>query len=236
MKIEILFGEVCSLYGDSQNTEYLKATLPEAEFINTKLTDTPFFKNNTPDMIYMGSMSENTQRKVIEKLMPLKNRIQELINKGTVILFTGNAPEVLIKHISYKTEEIETDALGLFDFTAVNDLFDRYNGKVLGDADGLKITGFRSQFSFMQGDNSKNFFIRVERGDGLNRKSPKLEGIRKNNFIGTNLLGPILPLNPLFTEYLIELMGVKKEAAFKEAAMAAYEQRLKEFSDSGTKF
>ena len=35
MKIEILFGEVCGLYGDAQNAAYLKATLPEATFIET---------------------------------------------------------------------------------------------------------------------------------------------------------------------------------------------------------
>ena len=30
MKIEILYPEVCGLYGDAQNGEYLKQTLPEA--------------------------------------------------------------------------------------------------------------------------------------------------------------------------------------------------------------
>ena len=54
--------------------------------------------------------------------------------------------------------------------------------------------------------------------------------------ICTSLLGPILPLNPLFTEYLLGLCGVKAEAAHREAALAAYEQRLQEFRDPKTTF
>lgn len=58
MKIEILFGDVCSLYGDSQNITYLKQTLPEAEFFETKLTEDPYFLENDPDLILIGTMSE----------------------------------------------------------------------------------------------------------------------------------------------------------------------------------
>lgn len=235
MKIEILFNEVCNLYGDGQNPSYLQATLPDAEFIFTSLTQEPYFAANDPDMIYIGSMSEKTQRRVIEKLQPLKDRLNALIEKGTVILATGNACEIFAKHISYITEEIETDGLGIVDLTVKTDLFDRYNGKVLGKADGLTITGFRSQFGFLNGDNSNNYFIEIERGDGITRGS-KYEGYRIKNFIGTQVLGPILPLNPEFTEYLIKLAGGEAKAAFREDAMAAYEQRLKEFRDPNTVF
>ena len=38
MKIEVLFSEVCNLNGDLQNVEYLRQTLPEAEFVFTALT------------------------------------------------------------------------------------------------------------------------------------------------------------------------------------------------------
>ena len=70
MIVEILFQEVCGLYGDSQNPTYLQATLPEAEFVFTKLTDKPYFVDNTPQLIYIGCMSESIQRRVIEKLLP----------------------------------------------------------------------------------------------------------------------------------------------------------------------
>ena len=185
--IEILFGEVCNLYGDSQNEVYLKQTLPEAEFIETPLTDEPYFAKNKPDLILLGG---------------IKGRIEELIDQGTVFLCTGNAGEIFTKHISYVTEKIETDALGIFDLTVKTDWFKRFNGKVLGTADGVTLTAFRSSFSFIYGDNSDYYFLKAERGCGINPDT-KLEGMRKNNLICTSLLGPLLPLNPLFTEYLL---------------------------------
>lgn len=235
MIIEILFSEVCGLYGDFQNPKYLEATLPEAKYIYTSLTDTPYFVSHDVDMLYIGTMSEEIQRRVIKKLMPFKERLWELVNKNIPVLATGNAGEIFMKHITYITEEIETDGLGLLDFTVKTDLFKRRNGKVIGEADGITVVGFQSQFSAVYGDNSQNYFLKCERGEGINHDS-RLEGIRINNLICTQLIGPLLPLNPQFTEYLTGLAGVKATAAFREAAMDAYNQRVREFRDPGVSF
>ncbi len=234
MVVEILFNEACNLFGDGQNVTYLQATLPDAQFVFTALTDKPYFVENTPNLIYIGSMSESIQRRVIEKLLPYRTRIQELIEQNVPILATGNAGEVFCKHIDYITENISVDALGFFDINVKTNLFDRYNGKVLGEFQDMTMVGFRSQFSLLYGDNSENYFVKCSRGDGINRDS-KLEGMRLNNLICTQILGPILPLNPLFCEYLVSLTGTNAEAAYKQSAMAAYEQRLKEFSDPNVK-
>ncbi len=235
MVIEILFPEVCSLYGDSQNITYLQATAPDATFVMTSLVDSPYFAENTPDLLYIGSMSESIQRRVLEKLMPLKSRLEALIAGGTPILATGNAAELFTKRIDYVTEELTAEGLGIFDLTVKTNLFDRFNGKVLSEIAGMKLTGFRSQFSMIYGDNSDCYFAKVLRGIGINRDS-KLEGMRKNNLLCTHLLGPILPLNPLFCEYVMGLTGQQLPAAFREAAMDAYEQRLKEFEDPSVVF
>ena len=230
MTIEVLFNEVCGLYGDAQNASYLKACLPDAEMIYTRLNEKPYFVENDPDMILIGTMSEETQRRVIQVLTPWKSRLEALIEKRTVILATGNALEVFCKRISYVTEGIETDGLGIFDYTVVTNLFNRYNGKVLADFEDMTVVGFRSQFSFLHGDNSGNYFLKCQRGIGLNPDST-LEGIHVKNFFGTQLLGPILILNPPFCEYLIRLAGGNASVAFRDAAMDAYQQRLTEFRD-----
>ncbi len=235
MTVEILFQEVCGLYGDSQNPTYLQATLPEATFIFTRLNDTPFFAENKPDLIYIGCMSEMTQRKVIAKLMPYRERILELVDAGVPILATGNAGEIFTKQIHYVTEELVVEGLGIFDLNVRTDLFDRYNAMVLGELEDIKIVGFRSQFSFIYGDNRESYFVKCLRGHGINKNS-NLEGMRRNNLICTQMIGPILPLNPLFCEYLIRLSGFEASAAFRDAAMDAYEQRLKEFSDPKVDF
>ena len=235
MTIEILFQEVCGLYGDSQNPTYLQATLPDAEFIYTKLTDEPYFVDNNPDLIYIGCMSETTQRRVIGKLLPYRDRILQLVEAGVPILATGNAGEIFAKSIDYITEGIQTEALGIFDLTVKTDLFKRHNSMVLAQLDEMQIVGFRSQFSFIYGDNSDCYFAKCSRGIGINPDS-SFEGMRKKNLICTQLLGPLLPLNPLFCEYLLGMIGSNSPAAHRDAAMDAYNQRLSEFSDPKIKF
>lgn len=106
---------------------------------------------------------------------------------------------------------------------------DRYNSRVIANYEDIELIGFKSQFTMMYGDNSKNYFVEVLSGIGLN-PSTKYEGIRKNNFIGTYILGPILILNPLFTEKLLKMIGIENpEIALKEETLMAYETRLKEF-------
>lgn len=235
MTVEVLYNEVCNLYGDAQNAVYLQQTLPSARFIYTSMKETPYFVEHRPDIVLMGAMSESTQRRVIEELMPYKARIEELIDDNVVFLMTGNACEVFTKEIEYVTEKMTVPALGIFDLIVRTDWFKRYNGKVLGTFGNLTITGFRSQFGMIHGNNKKFPFLKVKRGIGINPKS-NLEGMHRNNFFGTQLLGPILPTNPLFTEYLIRQAGGEASAAAREAAMAAYEQRIREFSDVKVKF
>ncbi|MBE6926352.1 MAG: hypothetical protein E7461_05855 [Ruminococcaceae bacterium] len=235
MIIEVLFSEVCGLNGDAQNAAYLRYAMPDAEVIYTSLLDTPYFVENRPDMILLGYMTEATQRRVIEKLMPLKERLEALIEDGVVFLATGNAGEVFCKKINYVTEKIESKGLGIFDLEVKTDLFGRYNGKILSRFEGIEVVGFRTQFSHIYGDNSDCYFAEVIRGIGINPES-KLEGMRKNNLLCTHTVGPILPLNPLFCEKLIALAGGNAEAAFRTEAIAAYEERRKEWHDPNIRF
>lgn len=235
MVVEILFPESCNLYGDGLNVQYLRQSLPDAEFIYTAITDEPYFAKHDPDFIYLGGTSESIQRRIIEKLLPLKERILELVDKGIVFLATGNAGEIFAKKITYVTEKLEANGLGIFDLEVKTDWFKRYNGKVLADFEGFKVVGFRTQFSFLYGDNSKDYFLACTRGVGINKES-KLEGMRRNNLICTQLIGPILALNPQLCKYLLKLAGSDAQPAHWDATMAAYEKRVKEFEDPATKF
>lgn len=235
MKVEVLFSEVCNLNGDFQNVEYLRQTMPEAQFVFTALGQEPAFATERPDIVYMGTMTEAIQRRVIDKLMPYKARIEALIDSGVVFLMTGNACDVFCKSIDYVTEKISKEGLGVFDLTVKCDHFNRYNGKFMGEVDGITVIGFRSQFSMMHGDNSAGYFGKNLRAMGMN-PGTDLEGVRLKNFFGTNVQGPILALNPEFCEHLIRLAGGEAVAAHKEAAMTAYRIRLKEMQDPAINF
>ena len=240
MKIEVLFPEICNLYGDLFNVKYLKECMPEAEIIETSLNDEPLFVTETPDLIYMGTTTERGQVLAVEALGKYKDKIAQCIEDGVNFLITGNAVEVFCDAI-YEEGEKVCDGLGLLHFDAKRKARKRFNSLYLGEfsgaADGnpIKIVAFNTLFGYLHGDNSNCSLFITERGDGLN-PDVKEEGIRINNFFVTQIIGPLLVLNPVFTEYFMKevLKAENPQLAHRDAAMDAYELRVKEYSDPGT--
>lgn len=167
MRIEILFPEFCNLFGDMYNMRYLKMCVPEAEFIETALDEVPAFVNEDINLIYLGPMTEKTQEKVIKRLMPYKERIEELIEKNVFFLFTGNAVEVLGKYIENE-DGSKIEGVGIFDVYAKRNMMHRHNSYLVGMYGNIEIVGFKSQFTMMYGDNSSSYFLQVEKGIGIN--------------------------------------------------------------------
>lgn len=229
MKIEILFPAFANLYGEKVAVQYLAQCLPDAQFVETELTDTPAFAEENVDMIFIGSMTELQQELAIEKLLPFKARIEELIEGGTVFLAVGNSLELFCNCIEEGERVIP--ALGIFDYTAKRDMDKRYNSLILGEMNGFKIVGFKNQFSHLYGNNENEYLYKVIRGDGIHPGS-MLEGIHRKNFMGTYTLGPLLILNPDLIKYIFALMGCPDTPLkFEESIRKAYEIRLKEFED-----
>jgi len=230
--IEILFPEYANLFGDMSNMRYLQACLPQATFVRTPLTQTPYFVNHKVDLLYMGPMTERAQQRAILALMPFSGRLHHLIDIGVPMLFTGNAMEVLGKEIVLDNGH-SVHGLGLLDLTAKQDLFHRYNGLALGRFAPIHadIVGFKSQFTTAIGNNADCPFLKMERGIGLNRHT-RLEGFCKGRMIATYLLGPLLILNPALTRWLLDEMGATDVPLVHEEALTdAYTRRLAEFCD-----
>ena len=115
MKIEILYPELCCLYGDKGNTKFLQQCLPEAEFIYTGLNEKPHFLTEEIDLCCMYSMSEQSQELILNRLMPHQGEIAKAMESGrTLFLLTGNALELLGKYMGLfegKGEEKEKNNL-----------------------------------------------------------------------------------------------------------------------------
>ena len=230
MKIEVLFPEFGNLFGDISNISYLRKCLPDAEIIETAINSKPAFVEQDVNLIYMGPMSERAQEIVIQKLLPYKSKIEELIEKNVAFLFVGNSVETLGKYIENE-DGSKIEGLGIFDIYAKRDMMNRKNSNVIGKFEDIEVVGFQSQFTDVYGNNKENYFLELEVGMGIGENS-KLEGIKKNNFIGTYVIGPILILNPLFTQKLLKMMGVEEpKLALEKEVMTAYESRLKEFKE-----
>lgn len=235
LKIEVLFPEICNLFGNMYNIKYLEKSVQDIEIIYTSLTDTPKFVDEKVDMIYMAPMTENSQELVIEKLKPYTDKIKELIEQNQLFLVIGNALEIFGKYIENE-DGSRIEGLGITNLYAKRDMMHRYNSLFLGKIEDIKIVGFKSQFAKSYGDNSSNYLFDALKGPGINEAS-KFEGIRINNFMGTYVLGPILVLNPYFTKYLLKLIGIKDiNLAYEEEAVSCYKIRLKEFENPETNY
>ena len=231
MKVEVLYPELANLYGDHFNIKYLAQCDASIKVIHTPFNEVPHFVKNKVKMIYLGPMSEQNQELIIAKLRPYQNQIKKLIDDGVIFLATGNALEVFGDYIIDGERKIK--GLGIFKSYAIRDFEHRHNSLFLGTYNDLNLVGYKSQFS--TSFNNDQPFIKVTRGLGLN-EGDSHEGINQNNFFGTYLLGPILVLNPYFTKHLLGLLGAPTTLAFESAIMAAYETRLKEYTDPNVKF
>ena len=191
MTIEILYRDVCNLYGDGMNMEYLKRCIPGAEFVYTELGDEPFFIGHDVGMVYMGPCFERYQYRIIELLMPYRERIGEMIDSGVLFLFTGNAFEIMGKYILTPAGE-KIECLNIFDMHSSQDFEHRINSLDLLSFEDLKLVGYTSRFSVTFSNEPP--FASVIKGSGIDNTG-RFEGVRKKQ-----LFWDIYPRPHLYTE------------------------------------
>ena len=81
MKVEILFPEVCNLYGDLQNVYYLRRCCPELEIVETDLHSKPRFLTEDVALVYMGSTTEQGLALAADAL----RRAYHFLRKGQLV-------------------------------------------------------------------------------------------------------------------------------------------------------
>ena len=230
MIIEILYPEIASLYGEKGNLDLLRWCFPDAEIILSKLNEEPHFVRHDVDLIVMGPTTEDFQKVLIQRLNPYVERIQSLIEANVHFWMTGNAMDIFGKYIEDEAGK-RILGLGLFEFCAQLYRPKRFNSYVLGKIEDMEVIGFKSQFSQLFLLKPIEPWLKVERGFGLNEQTMD-EGIKINNFIGTQCMGPFWILNPSFTLRYFKTLGYLKDALPFQAEMEdAYQQRILEFKD-----
>ena len=245
MKFEALYPELCNLFGDAMNVEYLHRAVPEAELIKTSLKERPAFVDGDIDFVYLGSMTESGQGIASGLLLPYRERILELIDSGTVFLVTGNALELFGSRIENEDGSF-VETLGLFNLFSKRQMMRRYSSIYLGTFDApsgeMDIVGFKSQFAHIYDDSVSDGesgagvppLFHTLRGAGR-KPGQAEEGVRLNNFLATSMLGPLLLINPPFTRFLLGLLEVSERVLpYEQEAMTAYEARVREFKDPKT--
>lgn len=231
MKIEVLYPEICNLYGDLGNIRYLQKSCPELEIVETDLKSRPAFLDGGVDLVYVGSATERGLQLLVEALTPYRDALADYVDAGNRMLATGNALDALGKYVDIDGKRA-FDGLGLLTTHAEYHMLKRHSSFFLGKFQNMDIVGFKSVFGHTYPDDElSEALFRVERGVGR-RPGSAAEGFRRGGLMATYLIGPLLVLNPPFTKWLLRELGAKSDdLAFEDTAVAAYNARLAEFHD-----
>jgi len=231
-----LYPDCMSLYGEYANVTVLSKMLERAGVsvtVNTcLLDDAPDF--TSADFIYMGCGTERTQKAALMALNAHAGALKAALDRGAVVLFTGNAMEAAGKSVT-DVRGREWPGLGLADFTTVEtdqrDPEDVIAHTALLDA---PVVGFMNKCSRTSGVTNPLF-------DGLklglgNEKEKSAEGHVNGNLFATHITGPVLVKNPHMAHLVMERLFTAKDWAMPEGwpvlphQQEAYEVTLKELS------
>ena len=234
-----LYPDCMSLYGEYANLAVLCRHL-EAMGVSVTV-DTALFEDAPPfdraGFIYMGAGTERTQKAALSALLPHKEALKAAIDRGAVVLFTGNAMELLGGSIP--GEDGRLPALGFAGFLTEGedrrDPGDAIAHTALWDS---PVVGFMNKCSrtFMADDGDDTpLFDRLSLGMG-NQREKGPEGYVSGNVFATHLTGPVLVKNPDFVDFLIRRLYEVKGWELPEALPVlpyereAYEVTLKELT------
>lgn len=231
IKIAHLYYDLMNLYGEHGNVLALSHHLEEHKIrvITHYLSIDDDIDFQKYDVFYIGSGSIESFEIVLKDILKRKKEIEEAIKKKKFFFVTGNALDLFGKCF-YTLEEEEIETLNLFSYEA-HEIDFRIVGEQVYTKKDIKeeIIGFTNRNTVLKFIKEPHLFD-VKIGTGYIPKSV-VEGIHKNNFYGTYLLGPIFTRNPYYTEYIVKQILDSKEIEYHEYLdeyeIKAYEEYLK---------
>ena len=185
------------------------------------------------DITLIGAGMESSQKAALSDLLPHRGELASAIGQGSVLLFTGNAFELLGSSITDASGR-EYPALGFSKFT-VQETDARITGDVICQCAQIKepVVGFVNKCTLIKGIEAPLFTVSM--GPGNQAGDPR-EGLCLGNVFGTHLTGPILVKNPSFLDYITDLLGKRQQPQFELSPMdnphplRAYEITLQELT------
>jgi CobQ-like glutamine amidotransferase family enzyme len=157
------------------------------------------------DIVLGGGGPDAAQREVQHDVQLIGGRLRSLVNQGVPMLAVCGTYQLFGNR--YRTGTgVEVEGIGIFDAdtTAPAD-GERLIGNVAVQTDCAgTVYGFENHSGRTVLGAEQDPFGVVVRGKG-NNGTDGLEGARTHNAFGTYLHGPVLPMNPAFSDYLLRL-------------------------------
>lgn len=201
-----LYPELMNIYGDRGNIICLSKRCEDRD-IDVKINhlNLGFSKKNLEesDLIIMGGAQDKQQQTVAKDLFSHKETIATLINKGTPGLYICGAYQFLGNYYKEANGNI-IKGLEIFDLYTENpgEKAKRLIGDIAINSQFGTLIGFENHGGRTYISKKYKPLGEVMSGFG-NNGNDKTEGILYKNSIGSYLHGPILPKNPLLSDFLI---------------------------------
>ncbi len=199
-----LYPDLLNIYGDLGNVTTLKyrCRARNIDLIVHNIFSSDIIKEDYFDFYFIGGGQDGQQVKASFELNKNKETLMNDRDKNVVFLSICGGYQLFGNYYQpYSGEKLEGIKLLDCHTVAGNK---RFIGNVAAEFMNYTVVGFEnhSGLTFLSNDTKPLF--KLTRGKG-NNGVDGYEGARFKNVFGTYLHGPILPKNPKFADYLIEL-------------------------------
>jgi len=209
LRLLALYPEQMNIYADRGNILFLQRRCEwrGIEFSYAAAGPGEGLDPGAHDLLYLGGGQDRDQRAVAGDMVATKrDALASAVEDGVVVLAVCGGYQLLGG--SYQLGEERLPGLGLADLETVREPGPRLIGNVAIESDlgtgQQTIAGFENHGGRTYLGAGAQPFGRVLSGFGNNGKDG-LEGVRRDNLIGTYLHGPLLPKNAWLADHLISL-------------------------------
>lgn len=210
-----LYPDELGVNGDSGNASALvvRARLAglDADHITYRRGDT---LPADVDAVIIGGGPVSAMRNVHADLLAIGPALRKLAADGAVFFGFGSGAELLGHDIRLQ-DGSTLEGLGILPFRAVR-TGKRAVGYIKTAKDGATLIGFEDHASrWVLDDGAEPLgFIEAGQGNQDEQAESRREGVRSGALVGTQIGGPVLPLNPVLTDELLRLVAQRRGFAY----------------------
>ena len=219
LRLLALYPEQMNIYADRGNMIFLhrRCEWRGIGFAYAAAGPGEGFDPDDHDLIYIGGGQDRDQRRSPGTWSDQTQGLASAVDNGAVLLAVCGGYQ-LLGH-SYQLGGEKIPGLGLADLETVREPGERLIGNVAIEADlgtGPKlIAGFENHGGRTHLGGGAQPLGRVVKGFGNNGRDG-LEGVHRDNLIGTYLHGPLLPKNAWLADRLVQLALARREGSEPE--------------------
>jgi CobQ-like glutamine amidotransferase family enzyme len=207
LRVLSLYPEQMNIYADRGNIVFLQRRCEwrGIEFVHAGAGPGESVDPAAHDLFYIGGGQDRDQRMVAADMVASKREaLAAAVGDGAALLAVCGGYQ-LLGH-SYQLDEEKLPGLDLADVETVREPGPRLIGNVAIEVDlgtGTRLlAGFENHGGRTYLGTDAQALGRVVKGHG-NNGNDGLEGVRRDNLIGTYLHGPLLPKNAWLADHLI---------------------------------